>query len=90
MVRYEVWTKVERMGPGRFLARAVATPCGVEQRCAPEERTIECVSLAAARVAGKRLAAELRHDVAARGNLVVEERAQPGGATRRPPQHAEA
>jgi hypothetical protein len=73
MVRYEVWTKVERMAPGRFLARAVATPCGVEQRCAPEERTIECVSLAAARVAGKRLAAQLRRDIVARGNVALEE-----------------
>jgi hypothetical protein len=61
----------------------VATPCGVEQRCAPEERTIECVSLAAARIAGRRLAAELRHDIVARGNAVLEE-ASPVSTARRP------
>jgi hypothetical protein len=83
MVRYDVWTKVERMAPGRFLARAVATPCGVEQRCAPEERTIECVSLAAARIAGRRLAADLRHDIVARGNAVLEE-PPPVSTARRP------
>lgn len=87
MVRYEVWTKVEHKAPDRFLARAVATPCGVEQRCAPEERTAECVSLTAARIAGQRLAAGLRHDIVARGNAVLEEPPRPplSAARRRVP-----
>jgi hypothetical protein len=72
MVEYAVRIELKRLAPGRYQARAVATPWNVELRSAPEERSAECASLESAQSAGMRLAESLCRDIAARGNRVVE------------------
>jgi hypothetical protein len=72
MVEFAVRIELKRLAPGRYRARAVATPRNVELRSAPEERSIECASLESAHRAGMRLAESLCRDIAARGNRVVE------------------
>ncbi len=88
MVKFVICTSIESFGARRFVARAFAIPCGVEQRCAPEERIAVCPSLEKARAAQARLAHALAEDVAARGNFAVdadpgflEASAVPGGGT---------
>lgn len=73
MVKFGICTKVEPYGAHRYLARAVAIPCDVVQRCAPEERSLICPSLEKARAAEAHLAHVLAEDIAARGNCVVRE-----------------
>ena len=82
MVDFTVWTRVERMEPGRYRATATASPWDVEQRCAPEERTLDCATPAAALAASRFLAEALRHDVVSRGNRVVEQGCAQGRAHR--------
>jgi hypothetical protein len=75
MVEFTLWTRIEHAGPGRYLVKVSAIPCGVEQRCAPEERTLVCADDQEARLAATRLARALAADIAARGNRVAGEAA---------------
>jgi hypothetical protein len=70
-IRYEIWSRVERLARGRYVARVSAIPSGVPQRCAPEERAHECGSYVAARAAAIDVAKGLAHDIRARGNQVM-------------------
>lgn len=79
MAAFTIWTRVECVEPGRYRAIATASPWDVEQRCAPEERTLDCPSPAAAVTASRFLAEALRHDVVCRGNRVVEHREKDHG-----------
>lgn len=83
MVDFTVWTRVESVDPGRYRAIATASPWDGEQRCAPEERSLDCPTPAAALAAARFLAQALRHDIVSRGNRVVEQGSvQPRSASR--------
>jgi len=75
MVEFTLWTRIEHAGPGSYLVKVSAIPCGVEQRCAPEERTLACCDEEQARLAAKRLEQALAADIRARGNRVAGEAA---------------
>jgi hypothetical protein len=89
MVGFTIWTRVERMAPNRFVARASAIPCGCALRCAPEERTVICSSHEKAHLACIRLAQALTAAVHARGNRVVEVGVEAVAPPARPPRGAQ-
>jgi hypothetical protein len=66
MVDFSLWTHIEHAGPGRYLVKVSAIPRGVEERCAPEERTVACTRRSDAQLAARELARRL-----ARGNCVA-------------------
>ena len=59
MSRFMVWSRIEERRGGSFLAIASAIPCSAGERCAPEERTLECDSRDGAEEAAERLALAL-------------------------------
>jgi hypothetical protein len=71
MVEFSLWTRIEQAGPKRFVAKVTAIPCDVEQRCAPEERAVDCAGREEARCMAAWLAEHLAHDIRARGNRVL-------------------
>lgn len=78
MTAFTVWTSVVRLGSHSYVARACALPCGGILHCAPEERSAECPTRAAAQVAAEALAEALAGAIRARGNeAIVEDCALP-------------
>ncbi len=73
MVGFVIWTRIERCGARHFVAKATAIPWDVEQRSAPEERSVSCTTLEKAQAARVHLASELTKDIVARGNRIVDQ-----------------
>lgn len=73
MIEYSLWPRVERIGPGHYVARVSAIPCGIQQRCAPEERAQDCASHEEARAAAAALARDLARDLRARGIRLMQD-----------------
>lgn len=71
MTAFTIWARIEKVANRRFVAKASAIPCGVAQRCAPEERAVECASLEAADAARELLMQRLAEDIRLRGNELV-------------------
>ncbi|MGZ5036132.1 MAG: hypothetical protein ACXWG1_04585 [Usitatibacter sp.] len=74
MSQFMIWSRVEAMPDGRFVAIASAIPCNSAERCAPEERCLPCENRAIAEAAAAKLAHALSHDIHARGGHVAGER----------------
>jgi hypothetical protein len=75
MVEFTLLTRIEHAASRRYLVKVSAIPCGVEQRCAPEERTLVCGNREDAQLAAGRLAHALAADIDARGNRVASQAA---------------
>ena len=71
MNAFGIWTRIERVGRRRYIARVSGIPCGAAQRCVPEERTRDCGDYLEARAAAIELAKRLARDIRARGDSVV-------------------
>ena len=74
MSRFMIWSRVETLADGRFVAIASAIACNPEERCAPEERSLPCENRPGAETAAARLARALSDDIHARGGRVAGER----------------
>jgi hypothetical protein len=74
MSQFMIWSRVETLPNGHFVAIASAIPCNSGERCAPEERCLPCESRAGAEAAAAQLAHALSHDIHARGGRVAGER----------------
>jgi hypothetical protein len=89
MSEFAILSRIERIGRGRYLARVSGIPCGVAERCAPEERSRECGSFVEARGATIELAKALAHDIRERGNRVMRPQVGPACAFSTPAPHNE-
>lgn len=67
MSQFMIWSRIEERPGGCFVAIASAIPCSAGERCAPEERTLECDSRDGAEEAAERLARALIDEMHARG-----------------------
>ncbi len=70
MVEFVLWMRIECVGHGRFVAKVSAIPRDVEERCAPEERSIDCSCPEEAHRELQRLERDLSVAIRGRGNLV--------------------